>query len=518
MDGGSHSLAQEAQREPPHSIEAEQALLGGLLANNDLWDKVAGWLRAEHFANAAHAFLYDLIGQTVEGGGTASPVTLKPYVEGDDVGAGILRDAGGWRYMVRLVAATATVVNFTDYARQVKDAWVRRKSLDVAEALAREAATPSYGDGGLDVVSRAQEALDALGEDGEDRKGPRRMHDVSLGVLARAQAAARGEVAVAIDTGLADLDRQLGGGLRPGDLVVVAGRPSMGKTKLIENVAATVARRFVPAPLPEGARGAADRRAGGRVVVFSLEMDAELLAANLVTREAEVPGVGPRELLDGHMVAPDGRRVAIPGWAFGKLTEAAMETQAWPLHVVDDVFDLPSMGAELRKVARRDGVDLVIIDYLQLMTMPEGHDALSARIGQVTRGIKRLAKRLGVPVVLLSQLSREVEKRDNKRPQLSDLRESGAIEQDADVVIMLYREQYYLERTEPARKADEGEDRFMERYRLWEERCEKAHNIAEAIVAKQRLGPVGTVRLWFDGARGRFGDLARQEERQGEDL
>jgi replicative DNA helicase len=293
-----------------------------------------------------------------------------------------------------------------------------------------------------------------------------------------------------VTTGLVDLDKKLGG-LQPSDLVILAGRPSMGKTALATNIAFNAALAHKLAP-----------ENGGRVAFFSLEMSAEQLATRIL---AEQTGISSDRIRRGEISRDDD---------FSRLVIAAQDLQTLPMHIDDTPgLSVPAMRTRARRLKRRQGLGLIVVDYLQLMRSPAGlrSENRVQEVSEITRGLKAIAKELEVPVLALSQLSRAVEQRDDKRPQLADLRESGSIEQDADVVMFIFREQYYHERGEPKQRDDESSEKFAERHSRWLERGERVHNVAEVNIAKQRHGPIGTVELYFDGMVTKFGNLSRDD-------
>ncbi|HSV30312.1 MAG TPA: replicative DNA helicase, partial [Candidatus Omnitrophota bacterium] len=299
-----------------------------------------------------------------------------------------------------------------------------------------------------------------------------------------------------ISTGLIDMDKKLGG-LHPSDLLILAGRPSMGKTSLATNIAFNAAKAYKEEVDALGNKKAVD---GAKVAFFSLEMSSEQLAARILAEQAEISS---HKIRQGEMTNEE----------FERLVLAAQELHRLPLYIDDTpALSISAVRTRARRLKRQHGLGLIVVDYLQLL---RGSGATSEsrvqEVSEITRGLKALAKELDLPVIALSQLSRAVEQREDKRPQLSDLRESGSIEQDADVVMFVYREQYYLERAEPGRRPEESEEKFNERYDSWHKRLMEVVNTAEVIIAKQRHGPVGTVRLSFQGEFTKFGNLAASD-------
>lgn len=477
-------------RELPHNLEAEQALLGAIFQSNRAYERVSEFLQADHFANALHARIYGACGRLIEQGHLATPVTLKGYLENDP----LLKEAGGPAYLAHLANSVITVVNAEDYGRLIHDFALRRELIDLGQQMVNEAYEVSFDRSATDQIEIAEQKLYDLATTGHQEGGFQDFRMALTTAIHMAEAAHRraGQLA-GVPTDLMDLDKKLGG-LHPSDLIILAGRPSMGKTALATNIAFNAAKLYKEKIDATGQREVLD---GAKVAFFSLEMSAEQLATRLLAQEAEISS---HKIRTGELANED----------FSRMVQVSHELHSMPLFIDDTpALSVSAVRTRCRRLARQHGLGLIVIDYLQLLSANPG-DRSDGRVNEVsaiTRGLKALAKELNVPVIALSQLSRAVEQRDDKKPQLSDLRESGSIEQDADVVMFVYREEYYLSRSEPGRKPEEDESRFMERHRAWMERCEKAHNVAEVIVAKQRHGPIGSVRLFFDGNYTKFGNL-----------
>jgi replicative DNA helicase len=475
-------------RVPPHNYEAEQALLGALLANNEVYNRVSEYLRAEHFADALHGRIYEAIGKLVLRGQIANPVTLKNLFDQD----GALAEIGGAQYLVQLAQAVVTVINAEDYGRAVHDLYLRRQLIGVGEDIVNESYTYDPDVSAVDQIERSEMRLFNLAEGGQVEGGPKKFNDVLKSALDMAEAAYKRDGHVTgVTTGLRDLDRRLGG-LQKSDLVILAGRPSMGKTALATNIGFNAAN------------AEKDKETGTkhRVAFFSLEMSAEQLAHRVMAEES---GISSDRIRRGEVKQDE----------FSKIVEAAQRMSNVQFFIDDTpALTVPALRTRARRLKRQFGLDLIIVDYLQLMRSanPRPSENRVQEISEITRGLKAIAKELEVPVVALSQLSRAVENREDKRPQLADLRESGSIEQDADVVMFVYREQYYHERAEPKQRTDESDDAFFKRTEDWKARGERVHNLADVIIAKQRHGPVGTIVLQFDGAITRFSDLAREQD------
>ncbi len=479
-------------RIPPHNLEAEQQLLGAILVNNRNLEKVSEFLRPEHFAEPAHARIFEACDKLIGRGQIADPVTLRSLLEHDPA----LAELGGAAYLAELVQGLVTVVNAEDYGRLVHDLHLRRELIALGEDVVNDAYDVDPDAGALEQIHAAEQKLYDLATVGQTEGGFRDFRRAVIGAIELAEAAHKREGKLSgVPTGLADMDRKLGG-LHPSDLVVLAGRPSMGKTSLATNIAFNAARAYRPGRDELGRPKAED---GAVVAFFSLEMSAEQLATRILAEQAQIAS---------HKI----RQGELSHEEFQRLVVASQELHSLPLYIDDTpALSVPAVRTRARRLARQHGLGLVIIDYLQLLRGAGRVENRVQEISEITRGLKALAKELNVPVLALSQLSRAVEQRDDKRPQLSDLRESGTIEQDSDVVMFVFREQYYLERGEPGRKPEESEEKFADRYERWHQRLEEVANTAEVIIAKQRHGPVGTVRLYFDGNYTRFGDLIPED-------
>ena len=472
-----------AYRIQPHSEEAEQALLGALLAKNGTYEKVSEFLRPEHFFVPVHGRIYGAIINFVERGQVANPVTLKAYFERDTDLAAL----GGGSYLTTLAASVVTLINAEDYGHTIHNNYLRRQLIAVGESMVNEAHRHDLEISAQDQIEEAEKQLFDLASTGDVTGGFVPITRSLDAAISTAEAAFRRSKSVTgVTTGLIDLDRKLGG-LHRSDLLIIAGRPSMGKTALATNIAVNAAKAAM----------ASNGTDGATVGVFSLEMSAEQLATRVLADETKVPG-------------DKIRRGEVRDSDFPRFIEASQMMSRLPLHIDDTPgITVGMLRTRARRLKRTGHLGLIVVDYLQLMR-GSGINRQENRvqeISEITRGLKAVAKELDIPVIALSQLSRAVEAREDKRPQLADLRESGSIEQDADVVMFVYREQYYLERAEPARRPEESEEKFNDRYQRWQQRLGEVHNIGECIIAKQRHGPIGTVRLQFDGQFTKFSDL-----------
>jgi replicative DNA helicase len=446
------------EREPLHNFEAEQAVLGAVLADNGAWHQLADFLRPEAFADPLHGRLWQGIGRMIGRGQNASPVSLQAFAQRD---ADMLK-AGGAGYLVKLANASVHAVDAVDMGRIVHELHLRRQAIEAAQAVIDGA---HDGDAALNPMAGIAEAAARLG-DLADSAAPDATCKPFGAVVERVLGTAdaiykRGGGLSGMSTGYPTLDGMLGG-LHPGELTILAARPAMGKSALALGIGANVAGAGTPAGF------------------FSLEMSAEQLGARLVSEVAGVPG---HKIRQGTMSAAEIERYMRAGDARKSL----------PLFIDDaGSLTIAALRARAARMKRTHGVGLVIVDYLQLLSGADRRDGRTQEVSEITRGLKALAKELHCPVLALSQLSRAVEQRTDKRPMLSDLRESGSIEQDADAVAFIYREEYYAERSDRAGSPDHI----------------AAMGQAEIIVAKQRHGPTGTVRLRFDGALVRFSDIA----------
>ena len=477
-------------RSPPHNFEAEIQLLGAILANNRAFEKVADFLRPEHFADARHARIFEASGKLIGRGQVASAVTLKNYFEQDST----LAEIGGPQYLGKLAAAAVTVINAGEHGRIVHDLYLRRQLIGLGEDVVNRAYAHDLETGAKEQIETAEQHLFTLATTGEQEGQLRPLRLAVNTAIDMAEAAFKRESHVTgVTTGLEALDKKLGG-LHRSDLVVLAGRPSMGKTALATKIAFNAARAYREQVLEDGTVEVAE---GAKVAFFSLEMSAEQLATRLLAEMTEVP-------------SDKIRRGDVRGEDFPRFVAASQELAGLPLFIDDTpALSVSGLRTRARRLQRTQGLGLIVVDYLQLLSSPPGTrpENRVQEISAITRGLKALAKELNIPVLALSQLSRAVEQREDKRPQLSDLRESGTIEQDADVVMFVYREAYYLEREEPARRADEGDEKFHDRYEKWQQRAAEMHNVAEVIIGKQRHGPIGNVKLLFEGVFTKFDNL-----------
>ena len=469
----------------PHNMEAEQALLGILLYDNAAYERLSDNLQARCFYEPFHQRLFQSIETHVRKGQLAEPILLADEFKKDPA----FEELGGLRYLADLVDRAPPAANVGDYARVIFDLSLRRELIRIGGDIA----TAAQGGNeekrtARDQIESAEQSLYSLAESGAASSGFVSFGDALRGAVEMtAEAYSREGGMSGVATDLIDLDQKIGG-LHPSDLVVLAGRPSMGKTALATNIAFNIAKKYAYEIQPDGTKKTVQ---GGVVAFYSLEMSAEQLALRML---ADASGVSGDRLRKGEIDASE----------FGRVRDAAMELQEAPLYIdATGGISIAKLTARARRLKRQVGLDLVVVDYLQLVTGSDlGANANRVQeVSQITMGLKALAKELACPVIALSQLSRQVEARDDKRPQLSDLRESGSIEQDADMVWFVYREAYYVGRAEPR----EGTPEHL----TWQEEMDRLHGLAEVIIAKQRHGPIGTVRLSFNSDTTRFGNLAR---------
>jgi len=473
-------------RSAPHNIEVEQALLGAILVNNEAFYRVSDFLEPEHFFEPLHQKVYKDIGSLVRAGKAATPITLKTFLPADLDVAGL----NASQYLARLATEATTVINAGDYGRTIYDLALRRALIGIGEVMVNVAYDAPVELGPQAQIEDAERRLYELAETGRYDGGFQRFAQaITAAVENAARAYERDGKLSGLATGLRDLDRMMGG-LQPSDLIVLAGRPGMGKSSLATNIGYNIARAWRGEVRADGHITSVN---GGIVGMFSLEMSAEQLATRIIADRAAIPSSRIR-------------RGEIESGDFDRLAETAREMESIPFYIDETGgLSIAQLAARARRLKRQKGLDLIIVDYIQLL-QGSSRRAAEGRVQEVTEittNLKALAKELNLPIIALSQLSRQVENRDDKRPQLSDLRESGSIEQDADVVMFVYREEYYLRNREPRPGTEE--------HFKWQAEMDAAHGKAEVIIGKQRHGPTGTVQLHFEGEFTRFADLATDD-------
>lgn len=477
----------------PQNIEAEAALLGALMIDNRLAEDVQMKLRAEHFFEPVHGRIYDAILKLIDRAMVANPVTLKPMFEADEA----IKTLGGPAYLAQLTGSGAALIGARDFATQIYDLALLRELVSVGRTMAEKALDTSEAVTPKEQIEQAEVALYRVAEEGGETGSTKSFVQATRVAVEQAEKAANsGGHISGITTGINGINAQIGG-LHNSDLIILAGRPGMGKTSLATNIAFNTAQRWV--------RDAEDgippeRSVGARVAFFSLEMSADQLAMRVL---AEQSGIVAEKIRTGKISRDE----------FQKFARAAGELESLPLYIDDTPgLTIAALRTRARRLKRRHDIGLVVVDYLQLLqgSGRGGNDNRVQEISEISRGLKQLAKELSLPVIALSQLSRAVEQRENKRPQLSDLRESGSIEQDADMVWFVYREEYYLMNEKPPEPA-ESDLKAQQAFADWMARMERSHGTADLIVAKQRHGSTGDVRMRFQASITKFSDLVDED-------
>jgi replicative DNA helicase len=469
----------------PHNIEAEQALLGAILVNNEAFYRVSDFLLAEHFYEPVHREIYEIAGKIIRAGKAATPITVKTYLPDQ-----LVAEMSMPQYLARLAAEATTVLNAADYGQAVYDLAIRRTLIQIGEEMTSTAYDADVEMTAPKQIEEAEKQLFDLAERGQYNGGFEGFNEALTEAIKMAgEANQRDGTLSGMATGMTDLDRMMGG-LQKSDLIILAGRPGSGKSSLGMNIAFHVARTYRGEPTPDGHQKTLD---GGRVAFFSLEMSAEQLATRILSEQSEIP-------------SSDIRRGNIHESQFARLVDVSNMLSTIPLYIDDSGgLSISQLTARARRLKRQKGLDLLVIDYIQLLSgsSRKANENRVQELTEITTTLKSLAKELEVPIIGLAQLSRAVEQRDDKHPQLADLRDSGSIEQDADVVLFIYREEYYLNNKKPP----DGSPEMLK----WQEEMERVHGRAEVIIAKQRHGPTGTVQLAFEAQFTRFSDLARDQ-------
>ncbi len=462
-------------REPPMNVGAEQALLGAIISNNLALEKVEDFLEPVHFSSKINSIIFQALKKLISNDQLADLNTLKVYLENNEE----FLANGGFSYLLKICENSISIINSKQYGELILDLSIRRKLIDLGTDLINDSYIKINDGSSNELIENTEQNLFNLSNQGEIQKGPKNFDEIIEESIKHAEKVFKKSDDVAgLKTRLNDFDKKIGG-LHKSDLIIIAGRPSMGKTAFATNIAHNISRIPEKKELPKK-----------NVLFFSLEMSADQLAQRIMSEIAEISSENIRT---GNLSKTD----------FNKLVKASETLKDLSLFIDDSpALTIPSIRTRARRLKRKEGLDLLIIDYLQLINSDSRNynDNRVKEISDITRGLKAIAKELNIPVIALSQLSRKVEDREEKRPQLADLRESGSIEQDADLVVFLYREEYYLARTEPP----EG----TEKHALWTSKMEKVHNIAEAIIAKHRHGPISRVKLHFSSVHTKFSDLA----------
>jgi len=462
----------------PMNIEAEQALLAALLTSNSVYERISDFLRPEQFYDDINGKIFEAIAKLLENNQLADPLTLKNYFLQKDE----MELIGGDRYLIELAKNAPILSNTATYGKLIYDLYQRREILKISDEITNEANSFDPETDASQIIEKAEVKLYNLSSSGEISQDFKKFSTSLVEAINSAESAYKREGQLSgIPTGFTDLD-QLLGGLHKTDLIIIAGRPSMGKTALATNIAFKMVNT----------KSIDDENKKNIVGFFSLEMSSEQLATRIL---AEDSSISSEKIRRGQLNSNDFQKIVKSSQTLGDLS----------LYIDDSPnLSISALRTRARRLKRKYGLNAIVIDYLQLIRPSLSRpDNRVLEIAEMTRNLKSLAKELGIPVLCLSQLSRQVEQRDDKRPQLSDLRESGAIEQDADVVMFIYREEYYIERKEPSQGTED--------YQKWQEKMAKIHNVAEVLVAKQRHGPIGKVNLHFEGSITKFSNLSKSQ-------
>ena len=473
--------------------DAEIAVIGCLLWDNKSYEKIADFLIEDHFIDLNNKNIFKTIKRLLDKNILVTPITLKNYLEEND------KDSfDNYTYLNQIKDSAPSTQNAYQYARLLYDLHIKRSLIGIGKNIIQDTISNEEDLEGINLIENAENDLYNLSQTGSsDRKYSLFGESLKKAIDVIDQSFKREGKIAGLPSGLKDLDKKLGG-FHNSDLIIIAGRPSMGKTALGTNIAFNAAKKFKEKEDEFGNKTTID---GGKIAFFSLEMSSEQLATRVLAEQSKISG-------------DKMRKAELNKEDFKKIAKVSSELENLNL-VIDDnpILTIPSLRARARRLKRLYDIDMIIIDYLQLMSGSQNvrNDGRVQEISEITRGLKAIAKELNIPIIALSQLSRQVEQREDKRPLLADLRESGTIEQDSDVVMFIFRESYYLERMEPIKKPDEQNDRYNERHQRWRELCESRYNIAEIIIAKQRHGPTGTIKTHFDPNFTKFSDLTRTE-------
>ncbi len=474
------------------NIDAEIALIGCILLDNRNYEKISEFLNEEHFVDENNKIIFRTIKNLLDKNILVSPITLKNYLPENE------NSEDNLKYLNHIRDSAPSTQNTVNYGKLIYDLHLKRNLVVIAHNIIQETNNKTEQLGGNDLIENAENELYLLSQTGNaDRKFLDFGTALKNAVDIISEAYKRDGRIAGIPTGFRDLDKKLGG-LHKSDLIIVAGRPSMGKTALGTNIAFNCAYKYQEEKDELGNIKVID---GGKVAFFSLEMSSEQLATRILAERSKISG-------------DKMRKAEFSKNDFNKIAQTSSELENLNL-IIDDnpILTIPALRARARRLKRLHNINLIIIDYLQLMSASSNNrnDGRVQEISEITRGLKSIAKELNIPIIALSQLSRQVEQREDKRPQLSDLRESGTIEQDSDVVMFIYRESYYLERMMPIRKPEEDEIKYNERMARWQQLAEESYNKAEIIVAKQRHGPIGSIKMHFDANFTKFSDLSNEE-------
>jgi len=463
------SIVKEKFKELPNNIEAEQSVIGSILVTNEIFDEISTIISSTNFFDPMHQKIYNAVESLIYKGMLANPITLKNYFEDEK------DDLDVPEYLVKITKFSTSVRQAIEYSKIIYDMFVRRELIKISEQTIDNAKINDLDTSGQNIIENSERLLFDLAEKGSFNSSLVKFDDAMKQTIEMASAAYKNEGGiVGVPTGLRDLDDKLGG-LHQSDLIIIAGRPSMGKTSLATNIAFNAAKHIQ------------DSGKKSSVAFFSLEMSSEQLSTRILSEQARI---GSNDI----------RRGRISDEQFDQFLETSKNIAELPLFIDETpAISIAAMSNRARRIKRLNGLDMIVVDYIQLMRGTTfNKDGRVQEISQITQGLKAIAKELGVPVVALSQLSRQVEQRDDHKPQLADLRESGSIEQDADVVMFVYREGYYLQRKEPREATVEHAE--------WQAKMNEVAHLAEIIIGKQRHGPIGKVTLEFEERFTKFKD------------
>ena len=468
------TVKKNQENKQPSNLEAEQALLGSILVNNDIIDEISSLVRSNTFYDPAHVKIYEVIESLNNKGMIANPITLKNFFEKDNM----LNEVGGTEYLVKLTRFSGSTKQAIDYAKIIHEMYLRRELVQISDKLSNDTLNAnSQEQNAENIIEDTEKSLFDLAERGSFSQSFLKFNQALDQTIEMATLAMQNDQGiVGVPTGLSDLDEKLGG-LHKSDLVILAGRPSMGKTALATNIAYNAAQNILR------------RQEKSSIAFFSLEMSSEQLSTRILSEQARIK-------------SDDIRRGKVTEEEVNRYIETSRNIYDLPLYIDETpAITIATLSNRARRIKRLFGLNLVVVDYIQLMRSSSNrNDGRVQEISEITQGLKALAKELAVPVLALSQLSRAVEQRDDKQPQLADLRESGSIEQDADVVMFVYREAYYLERKQPKLGSIEHAE--------WQSKMNDVNGLADIILGKQRHGPTGTVKVEFEGIYTKFKDLS----------
>ena len=477
-----HSL--KSSDKMPQNIEAEQSLIGSVLFDNKVLEDLPTNFTTRHFFDPLHASIFDACIFLIDNGRLADPLTLKSYLKQDD----LQRDMDIEKYLSELREGVVSLSKAKFYAEEIRNCYVRRSLIRIGDELINKSVNPTLDVTPDQEISNTEEQLYNLAEKDQINSGPLDFKSVLASATNQINEAynRKGKLS-GVDTGFSGLNRQLGG-LNKSDLLVLAGRPAMGKTALATNIGFNAAK-------------SSKLEKNESILIFSLEMSAEQLAQRILAEQSTI---------DSHKL----RSGDLNETEFSKLVSTQNDILNLPFFIDDTpAISVGQIASRARRLKRTHGLSLIIIDYIQLIQGSKASEAQGRvqEVSNITRGLKSLAKELNVPILALSQLSRAVEQREDKRPILADLRESGSIEQDADVVMFVYREEYYLDKSEPTQRDNENQESFNERFLKWQDRRNMAEGKAEIIISKQRHGPTGIVQVQFEAKFTRFMDLVQDD-------